>query len=144
MKIYSGDPGPPARAYVKSGKGKPKLLHMLNGLDPTWGEKALFPGSSALGYSILKDALGDATRATRLLSRFRHRAILALTPGQPWALTLESVLATIADIENVERQTVQTRRMVAQEPPPVAPGGLGQDMGWTKNPTITPNLPEKK
>ncbi len=140
-KTYSGDPGPPPKVYIKSGKGKPKILRAGSPIE--WGSPGA-PGAAVLALAILIDALDDENRANRLFGRFKHRVIADLKPEQPWTLTLEFVLATVADIENVERQTAMTRRMVAQEPPPVAPGGLGQDMAWSKNPELKPNIPERK
>lgn len=140
-KVYSGDPGPPARAFVKSGSGKPKMLRTASPIE--WGSPGA-PGAAVLALAILVDALTDQERANRLFGRFKHRIIADLKPEKPWTLPIESVLAVVADIEQIEMQTSQSRRMVQLEPMPVAPGGLGQDMGWTKNPELKPNLPEKK
>jgi hypothetical protein len=138
-KIYSGDPGPPPRAYVKDGKGKPRALRTA--VDPTWGNSGI--GAAELAYAILADALGDENRARKFFGRFKWRVLADLKSEQSWLLTLEYVLATVADIEKTELDTATGRRMAELEPAPVV-SGLAPDMAWSAEPTLKPNLPEKK
>jgi hypothetical protein len=55
---------------------------------------------------------------------------------QSWSIGEDQVRAHIANIDEVEQQTAQTRAMVAREPAPVAnEGGIGvtkSDKDWER------------
>ena len=56
-------------------------------------------GPAQLALAILADALDNDLRALRLHQRFKWKVICGLKRDEPWQLSLNAVLATVAMIE---------------------------------------------
>lgn len=99
------------KVYIRSATGE------LNVEDN--GETRTLDGSSdaKAALSILMDALGNEERARELHGRFNWRVVKEANKG--FRITLEKVLATVADIEKVHNETAMGRAIVAREPAPV-------------------------
>lgn len=130
MKVYSGDSG---GVFVTIKKRKKKLA-MPDDQPISWGDVSA--GSTRLAKAILQDVLGDAAKAERLMTRFKHRVVADFSAA--WSMDESSVLAVVADIERTEREMAQSRRMVALEPAPIVTD-RGADVSWSKEPPLTRN-----
>lgn len=93
------------------------------------GKTAVGPGASQLAFAILMDALDDETRARKLYQRFKHRTLATYDQDKAWSMSIDDVLAHVAEIERVEIETAPTRRQVAGERGPVAFEG-GPEIVW--------------
>jgi len=129
MKIYKGELGPALGVVVMVGEGAQisPLLPGLAGDGYGWGDGG--PASTRLALALAVDVLGDEGRAMRVYQRLKHRLVTGLRKESGWTITEDEIVAQIADIEKVERDTATIRGMVAREPAPVVMEG-GQGIGW--------------
>lgn len=147
MRVYSGTGG---EIWVRKDKNKPRMLKpQARGF--SWGdpskvnfeERAAFSdGCTATARAILADVLDNESRANRIAMRYKHRVIALLPNGQDFVVTEPEVMTVVAEIEKAERDTAQTRRMVALEPAPIM-SDQGRDITWTKEPKLKANLERK-
>lgn len=154
-RIYRGEPikdGKPAKITVQAGKGKPKPLAFPSkaaAAIAAWGPMmprgpAPAPGARGLAHAILLDLLGSDTDAKALAARFMWRVLFPLKAYEPFELHGDQLIAHVTAIREVEVTTAPGVRIAATEVMAPLPGGALGDVQWSKDPKLTPNMPEKE
>ena len=129
MKIFRGNPGPPERVVTVEDRGGIRILRsfVLPSALFSWGDGSL--GSRHLTQSLAVEVIGEGDGATKIYVRLMHRTVMTWQPDQPWMCTEAEIKMQIDAILQVERETAQSRLMVAREPAPVVREG-GRDIVW--------------
>lgn len=113
----------------------------IGALGYDWGKAN--EGAKRLAVALLAMVIPDDNhRIVRVYMRFTHRTV-ATWSAPTWSIDDDAIRRVVEDIERVERETSQTRRMAIQQPAPVANEG-GADVTWTKRQMPTPNIPGRK
>lgn len=126
MKTYRGTPGPPENAVTVEDTSGLRIISPP-ALGFGWGDGG--PPATHLALALASDVLGDRDAAMRVYQRLKHRTVALWQADAPWTITESEIRVQIDEILKVERETAQTRMMVAREPAPVAMEG-GRDIVW--------------
>lgn len=136
MKIYSVKPN---SLFIRVSDGRTLVG---DGGDIAWGDSSV--GAFYLMKAILKDVLGDATRATNLAQRAKWRTVVNWPADTPHAITENEVHAVVDDIERVAKENAPMVERAMREKPMFVSDRAAPGQVWDSNPELkrkeTPNV----